>query len=106
MPTRLIAPKMAEMAKGATPATAEGVNPAWDITAVGAGTSPFDGSDVRVAVLDTGIDADHAAFTGVTLIQRDFSGSGPQVPMATAPIAKAPFWAATWTASASASPPA
>jgi len=29
-----------------------------------------------VAVLDTGIDATHPAFTGVTLTQRDFSGSG------------------------------
>jgi subtilisin family serine protease len=31
---------------------------------------------VVVAVLDTGIDATHPAFTGVNLVQADFSGSG------------------------------
>jgi len=31
---------------------------------------------ITVAVLDTGIDSTHPAFTGVTLIEEDFSGSG------------------------------
>jgi subtilisin family serine protease len=69
MPTRLIAPR------GEGSATASGT-PTWGVRAVGADTSPFDGAGVRVAVLDTGIDADHAAFRGVTLTQRDFTGEG------------------------------
>jgi subtilisin family serine protease len=31
---------------------------------------------VTVAILDTGIDASHAAFAGMTLVQQDFSGTG------------------------------
>lgn len=49
---------------------------AWGVIAVGADTSPFDGSGVTVAVLDTGIDAGHAAFAGVALVERDFTGEG------------------------------
>ncbi|MGB8020631.1 MAG: S8 family serine peptidase [Candidatus Nanopelagicales bacterium] len=49
---------------------------AWGVTAVGADTSTATGAGVVVAVLDTGIDATHPAFTGVTLVQQDFSGSG------------------------------
>lgn len=67
MPMRLIRPVGAPAAAGA---------PTWGVTAVGAGTSPFDGTGVRVAVLDTGIDAGHPAFAGVTLNQRDFTGTG------------------------------
>ncbi|MCX5512987.1 S8 family serine peptidase [Kaistia algarum] len=40
---------------------------AWGVTDIGADTSPWDGKGVTVAVLDTGIEADHPAFTGVTL---------------------------------------
>lgn len=50
--------------------------PTWGVMAVGADTSPFTGSGVVVAVLDTGIDATHPAFTGVTLVQEDFTGEG------------------------------
>ncbi|WP_211193338.1 S8 family serine peptidase [Actinoplanes sp. TBRC 11911] len=46
------------------------------MTAVGAAGSPFTGASVRVAVLDTGIDAAHPAFTGVSLTQKDFTGEG------------------------------
>jgi subtilisin family serine protease len=67
MPTVLIRPLEA-------PSAAAG--PSWGISAVGADTSQFDGTGVTVAVLDTGIDAQHAAFQGVTLTQEDFSGSG------------------------------
>ncbi|WP_420149397.1 S8 family peptidase [Spirosoma sp.] len=49
---------------------------AWGIKAVGADTSPFTGNGVVVAVLDTGIDATHPAFAGVTLVQQDFTGEG------------------------------
>jgi subtilisin family serine protease len=49
---------------------------AWGLTAVGADTSARTGAGVTVAILDTGIDSSHSAFTGVTLVQEDFSGSG------------------------------
>ncbi|MPZ21125.1 MAG: S8 family serine peptidase [Luteitalea sp.] len=49
---------------------------AWGIAAVNADTSPFDGTGVSVAVLDTGIDAQHPAFQGVALVQKDFTGEG------------------------------
>lgn len=65
MPTRLIAP-----VAGAAAATA------WGIKATGAAESSYQGNGVTVAILDTGIDAKHPAFQGVTLVQKDFSGSG------------------------------
>ncbi|MGF7218229.1 subtilisin family serine protease [Spirosoma lacussanchae] len=49
---------------------------AWGVQAVGADTSPFTGNGIVVAVLDTGIDATHPAFAGVTLVQQDFTGEG------------------------------
>jgi subtilisin family serine protease len=67
MPTALIRP----FVEAATPA-----GPAWGIAAVGAADTSFDGSDVIVCVLDTGIDNQHPAFQGVTLTEQDFSGSG------------------------------
>ena len=38
--------------------------------------SPFSGAGVRVAILDTGIDATHPAFAGLQVVQRDFTGAG------------------------------
>lgn len=64
MPVSLIAPQ---------PGDAQGV---WGISAVKADTSPFTGSDVVVAVLDTGIKNDHPAFLGIEIDQEDFTGSG------------------------------
>lgn len=49
---------------------------AWGIQAVGADDTPFTGAGMTVAVLDTGIDADHPAFRGVTLVEQDFTGEG------------------------------
>jgi subtilisin family serine protease len=69
MPTKLIAPVPQDAAAAAAGA-------AWGIQAVGADTSSRTGAGVTVAVLDTGIDAAHAAFNGVQLVQQDFSGSG------------------------------
>ncbi|NKX53693.1 S8 family peptidase [Arthrobacter mobilis] len=70
MPMKLVEPfdepAAEEAAAGAT----------WGVDAVGADTSPFTGAGVKVAVLDTGIDAAHPAFAGVTLTTRDFTGSG------------------------------
>lgn len=68
MPTRLIEPMASEVAVTA--------GPTWGIQAVGADESSADGRDVLVCVLDTGIDADHQAFSGIDLMQRDFTGKG------------------------------
>lgn len=68
MPTRLIEPR--DTAKQ----SAEGDS--WGVAAVGATISRFTGSDTTVAVLDTGIDTAHAAFAGVVVVEKDFSGSG------------------------------
>lgn len=51
-------------------------NEAWGIAAVEADKSPYSGRGVVVAVLDTGIDKSHAAFQGISLTERDFSGLG------------------------------
>jgi len=66
MPTRLLQPVALRAA----------VAPAWGVEAVGADTSPYTGAATTVAVLDTGIDRDHAAVNGVELIEEDFSGDG------------------------------
>lgn len=71
MPMRLIAPL-----KSADEKVDKMPGPTWGVRAVGAETSPFDGAGVTVAILDTGIDASHPAFSGVSLMQRDFTGEG------------------------------
>jgi subtilisin family serine protease len=65
MPMKLIAP----VGSPAAPT----VTKAWGIDAVRASESPFDGSGVTVAVLDTGIDPNHPAFKGVKLVQKNFT---------------------------------
>lgn len=47
----------------------------WGLDAVGVSQSPFTGEGVTVAVLDTGIDADHPAFrdAALTIEQRNFT---------------------------------
>ena len=72
MPLRLISPM-----NGVPPVAPAAAGVAWGVEAVGATTSPFDGSGIRVAVLDTGIDPNHAAFAGVNLLQRNFTTGGP-----------------------------
>ncbi|MGD1714785.1 S8 family peptidase [Dapis sp. BLCC M172] len=67
LPLKLIAP--VESKDVATPTTGS----TWGIEAVGANSSPFDGSNITVAVLDTGIDPSHPAFTGVDLVQKNFT---------------------------------
>ncbi|MCP2360950.1 subtilisin family serine protease [Nonomuraea thailandensis] len=75
MPTTLIQP-IEDGADGRAEAEATAAAATWGVKAVGADVTTRTGADTVVAVLDTGIDATHPAFTGVTLIQEDFSGSG------------------------------
>jgi subtilisin family serine protease len=50
--------------------------PAWGVRATRADQSTFDGAGVSVAVLDSGIDATHPAFQDITLVKKDFTGTG------------------------------
>jgi len=67
MRTRLIAPLSEE-----EPAE----NVGWGLRAVGADSCFCSGKGVTVALLDTGIDARHAAFRGVQISEKDFTGTG------------------------------
>ncbi|GEO04981.1 hypothetical protein AAE02nite_26450 [Adhaeribacter aerolatus] len=71
IPMKLIKPVSVEAVKEAAAPEV-----AWGVRAVGADTSPYTGSGVVVAVLDTGIDASHPAFAGMSIIQNDFTGEG------------------------------
>ncbi len=70
MPVRLIDPLNVNVP--AQPAA----GPSWGVQAVRANTSPFTGSGVKVCVLDTGIDPNHPAFSGVQLIRKNFTAEG------------------------------
>lgn len=72
MPTQLISPLAASAATESMAAPTD----AWGIAAVGADRDTLTGAGVRIAVLDTGIDASHPAFAGITLHQKDFSRDG------------------------------
>jgi subtilisin family serine protease len=54
---------------------------AWGVEAVGAIDCGYSGAGVKVAVLDTGIDASHEAFQGLRVTQRDFTGEGDGDPI-------------------------
>ena len=75
MPTKLIRPIDLDLVPTA-PAPQASSSHTWGVEAVKAHNSPFNGSDVTVAVLDTGIDKNHPAFAAVALEEKDFSGSG------------------------------
>ncbi len=72
MPMKLISPVKRGVAAAAAPQTA------WGVTAVAADSSSFTGDGIVVAVLDTGIDATHPTFGGVSLVQRNFTTDVPQ----------------------------
>ena len=71
MPMKLIKPFTGQMPANGTKAIT-----AWGIEAVGAHLSTLTGEGIKVAVLDTGINASHPAFKGVKLVQKDFTGEG------------------------------
>jgi subtilisin family serine protease len=48
-------------------------SPTWGIKATEASQSPYDGSGITVAVLDTGIEPNHPAFNGVSIEQKNFT---------------------------------
>lgn len=48
-------------------------NIAWGVKAVGADTSPYTGEDIVVAVIDSGIFRSHPAFSGIEIIEKNFT---------------------------------
>jgi subtilisin family serine protease len=75
MPTTLVRPVSDEDAGTDADETSQ-PGPTWGVTAVGADLTSRTGAGTVVAVLDTGIDRDHPAFAGMTLLEEDFSGDG------------------------------
>lgn len=76
--TKALAPTMPIVciepaADASTPSIAE--PPSWNISAIGADDTSFEGGDLAVAILDSGIDASHPAFAGVELVKRDFTNT-------------------------------
>ncbi len=72
MPMKLIEPTES----GTPDANAAASNATWGVEAVGVTQSQFDGTGVKVAVLDTGIDRNHDAFKGVNLTRKNFTTEG------------------------------
>ncbi len=75
--TRAVAPpmpmKLIEPTETADIDPALAAAPTWGVRAVGAPESNFDGSGITVAVLDTGIDPNHAAFSNIDIVRRNFT---------------------------------
>ncbi|MDH5326440.1 MAG: S8 family serine peptidase [Gammaproteobacteria bacterium] len=73
--TRAIAPPMPmKLISPVSDAEPESpVKTPWGLEAVKALQSPFDGSNISVAVLDTGIDPNHPAFSNLELVRRNFT---------------------------------
>lgn len=73
MPMKLIAP----VSRDEVPPDAPSEPETWGIKAVRAPESRFDGTGITVAVLDTGIDPNHPAFSGIKLVQQNFTTEEP-----------------------------
>lgn len=87
MPIRLIDPvafgdkggwQAAPKGAAIEPRDEAGAEPVWGIVASGADKTHFTGAGTSVAILDTGIDRSHPAFSGTatTIEEHDFSGDG------------------------------
>ena len=50
----------------------------WGTLVTRVAESPYTGKGVTVAVLDTGIDAQHEVFQGIQIVQKDFTGEGDE----------------------------
>ncbi|WP_419176012.1 S8 family peptidase [Desulfosediminicola sp.] len=68
MPIKMIAPVRIRSS-----AETESSTIPWGLGAVGALETPYTGKGIAVAVLDSGIDPDHPAFSGVQLTKRNFT---------------------------------
>lgn len=82
MPVRLIAP-LSNTSEGTDTGDNPlvGISPTWGVAAVNAPAAHaagITGAGVSVAVLDTGIDSAHPAFSGLTPTLMDFTGDEPQ----------------------------
>ena len=73
IPMKLISPVQNKSGMGIV-----GTDDAWGIKTVGADTSAFSGDGVVVAVLDTGIDSTHPAFSGIKLIHKNFTSESKE----------------------------
>lgn len=71
MPMKLITP-----VEGLSHSVPETQDVTWGVEAVAALQSPFDGTGITVAVLDTGIDPNHSAFANADLVRRNFTSEG------------------------------
>ncbi|NUO97408.1 MAG: S8 family serine peptidase, partial [Nonomuraea sp.] len=74
MPTTV--PGAPEDADAPAPESEAAAGVTWGVRALGADASSRTGAGTLVAILDTGIDASHPAFAGMTLVEEDFTGSG------------------------------
>jgi subtilisin family serine protease len=58
------------------PPWGDSVDSTWGVEATGAAASRYDGSGIKIAILDTGIDLGHPDFAGRTIVTETFVG-GP-----------------------------
>ncbi len=73
MPTLLLEPVLTNASFESDPVDSPNT---WGLHAIGALDSTLGGSDIKVAVLDTGINRDHPAFQNAPIVEADFSGDG------------------------------
>lgn len=75
LPIELITPVRASKASNEAVKEAKSLGSSWGVLDVAPSASVNAGAGIKVAVLDTGIDASHPAFSGVKMTCRNFSSS-------------------------------